>query len=89
MPSIEKAKLILKDPNIEFLFASDETTQQIEEFKTDHAYKFNYVTVENMDALNIAGLPTTFIFNPKSKLVFSEMGYHNGIAKSILIYSPK
>ena len=44
MPFIEKAKLILKDAKIEFLFASDETTQQIEEFKPDHVYKFNYVT---------------------------------------------
>ncbi len=32
--------------------------------------------VENMETLNIAGLPTTFIFNPKGRLVFSEMGFH-------------
>ena len=75
MPSIEKAQKLLKDTNIEFLFASDETTQPIEEFKTEHEYKFNYVTVENMGTFNIAGLPTTCIFNPKGKLVFSEMGY--------------
>jgi len=81
MPSIEKARILLKDKNIEFLFASDETTQQIEEFKTDHEYKFNYVTVENMGALNITGLPTTFIFNPKGKLVFSEMGYRKWDSK--------
>ena len=81
MPSIEKAKLILRDTNIEFLFASDETTEQINEFKTGHEYKFNYVTVENMDALNIAGLPTTFIFNPQGQLVFSEMGYRKWDSK--------
>ena len=75
MPSIEKARELLKGKNIEFLFASDETTEQITAFKTDHDYSFNYVTCENMDALNIAGLPTTFIFNPKGQLVFSEMGY--------------
>ncbi len=81
MPSIEKAQAILKDKNIEFLFASDETTHQIEEFKTDHEYKFNYVIVENMGTLNIVGLPTTFIFNPKGKLVFSEMGYRKWDSK--------
>ena len=75
MPTIQAAIDKLKKENIVFLFASDETTQQIEEFKTDHDYSFNYVTVENMGALNIAGLPTTFIFNPKGQLVFSEMGY--------------
>ena len=81
MPSIERAQEILKDKNIEFLFASDETTHQIEEFKTDHEYKFNYVIVENMGTLNIAGLPTTFIFNPTGKLVFSEMSYRRWDSK--------
>ena len=81
MPSIERAQEILKDKNIEFLFASDETTEHIEKFKTDHAYSFNYVTVENMGTLNIAGLPTTFIFNPTGKLVFSEMGYRRWDSK--------
>ena len=81
MPSIEKAQKILKDENIEFLFASDETTEQIIAFKTDHDYSFNYITCENMGALNIVGLPTTFIFNPKGKLVFSEMGYRKWDSK--------
>lgn len=75
MPSIQKAQDILKNRNIVFLFASDESVEQIENFKAAHDYNFTYVRVENMEELNITGLPTTFIFNPQGKLVFSEIGY--------------
>ena len=75
MPSIQKAQGILKDQNIVFLFASDESPEQIENFKAAHDYMFNYVRVENMEELNITGLPTTFIFNPEGKLAYSEIGY--------------
>jgi len=75
MPSTEKTHEMLKDKNIEFLFASDETAQQIEKFQAKHDYRFNYVRVESLEELNIIALPTTFIFNPDGKLVFSEMGF--------------
>lgn len=75
MPSIEKAMKIVKGENIEFLFASTETIEQIEKFRANHAYLFNFVRVENLEELNIMALPVTFIFNPEGKLVFSEMGY--------------
>ena len=75
MPSIQEAMKRLKDEKIEFFFASDESTEQIEGFKAANNYDFNYVKVENLSELNIMGLPTTFIFNPNGDLVFSEMGY--------------
>ncbi len=75
MPSIQEAMKILKNEKIEFLFASDETTEQIEKFKAAHDYSFNYVKVENLSDINIMGLPTTFIFNPNGELIFSEIGY--------------
>ncbi len=75
MPSIQKAQEQLKNENIVYLFASDEAVEQIEKFKTNHQYPFHYVRAENMEALNIMALPTTYIFNPQGKLVFSEMGY--------------
>jgi thiol-disulfide isomerase/thioredoxin len=75
MPSIQEAMKILKDEKVEFLFASDETKEQIEEFKAAHNYNFNYVRVENLSELNIVGLPTTFIFDANGRLIFSEMGY--------------
>lgn len=75
MPSIQKAMELLKNEDIEFLFASEEDAEQIDAFKSEQGYNFNYVRVENLAELNIIALPTTFIFNPRGKLVFSEMGY--------------
>ena len=75
MPSIKKAKDILKNENIVFLLASDETAEQILQFEKEHNYGFNYVRVQNPEELNVMALPTTFIFNPDGKLVFNEMGY--------------
>lgn len=75
MPSIQKSHDILKNESIVFLLASDETAEQIEKFKNEHDYSFNYVRVENIEELNIMALPTTFIFNPDGELVFSEMGF--------------
>ena len=75
MPSIQKSQDILKNESIVFLLASNETAEQIEKFKNEHKYSFNYVRVANVEELNIMALPTTFIFNPDGELVFSEMGY--------------
>src|SRR5687767_4066512 len=75
MPSIKEAMNKLKDQKVEFFFASDESREQIEEFKKAHDYNFNYVRVENLANLGIMGLPTTFILNRGGELVFSEMGY--------------
>ena len=82
MPTIQNAMELLKDDNIGFLFVSEETTEQIDQFRTGHNYNFNYVRVENLPALNIMVLPTTFIFNPDGKLVFSEIGYRKWDDKS-------
>ncbi|HLF45973.1 MAG TPA: TlpA disulfide reductase family protein [Chitinophagaceae bacterium] len=75
MPSIKTAMEIMNNKDIVFLFASDETVEQIESFKNSHDYNFNYVKAENTEALNIMALPTTFIFAPDGTLAFSEMGY--------------
>ena len=74
MPSIQKLQGILNKEKIIFLFASDESAEQIVDFKSQYSYNFNYVSVQNMPELNIRALPTTFIFSPKGKLVFNESG---------------
>lgn len=74
MPSIAEAQNILKNENIIFLFASDESSEQIEEFANTHGYKFNYVRIENSEEMNVQALPATFIFNSKGNLIFSETG---------------
>lgn len=75
MPTIKKAMDILKNEKIEFLFASDESTEEIRAFETEHSYGLYYTRAGNIEELNIIGLPTTFIFDKDGKQVFSEMGY--------------
>ena len=74
MPSILEAQNILQKENIIFLLASSESVEQIEEFGNTNKYKFNYVRIENGEEMNVQALPTTFIFNRKGNLVFSETG---------------
>jgi thiol-disulfide isomerase/thioredoxin len=74
MPSIENAQDKLKNQNIIFLLASNEDTEQIEKFIKNHSYTFHYVHLENLEALAIQALPTTYIFNREGKLKFSESG---------------
>lgn len=81
MPSIGNAMAGFSDKKIEFFFASNESKEQIEKFKSTHDYPFNYVIVENLEALQIMSLPTTYIFDTQGKLVFSEMGYRKWDAK--------
>ena len=77
MPSIERAQNILRKEEVVFLFASAESAEETRDFRIGHPYKFNYVRIENLEELNIQALPTTFIFNPRGALVFSEMGFRN------------
>lgn len=75
MPSIQKAKEQLKNEEVVFLFASDETKEQIEEFRDANQYDFNFVRINNMEELNIQALPTTVIFDTNGNIKFSEAGY--------------
>jgi len=75
MPSIERAKNILKDRNIEFMVASNESVEQIQGFATKRNLDIHYVQLQNLEELNIPALPTTYIIDPTGELVFSETGY--------------
>ena len=55
--------------------ASNESFDEINEFKKNHPSNLNYVRIVNMEELSMEGLPTTYIYNSKGKRVFAEMGY--------------
>lgn len=74
MPSIQRAQDLLTKKGIVFLFASNESVDQINEFKKEYNYNFNYLRLLNLEELNIQALPTTHIINRKGELVFSETG---------------
>ncbi len=75
MPTLANAQRQLKEEPIVFLFASNETLEQIDRFRSRQSFDFQYVHLTNLEALNILALPTTFIFNPKGERVFAEAGY--------------
>lgn len=85
MPSIEKAQDILQNDNVIFILASNETATEIQEFQNARGYKFNYARIENSEQLGIQALPTTYIFNPDGKLVFSEQGYRKWDEKNNIL----
>lgn len=84
MPFISEAQTFLQKENIIFLMASDESAEQIAEFKNANKFNFNYVRIENSAEMNIGALPTTFIFNGKGNLVFSETGMRKWNAQANL-----
>lgn len=75
MPTIENAQSLLKNKNVVFLLASNESTEQIESFKARRNFQLQFVQVQNFEALNIQALPATFIFSKDGDLVFSEVGF--------------
>lgn len=75
MPAIEKAQNILNTEEIVFLIASSETIEEIDAFKKAHSFNFNYCQIQNSEEFVFQALPTTYIFNAKGDLVFSESGY--------------
>lgn len=77
MPTIRNAMDSLRNENIEFLFASDESAVEIEGFEKKYGYRFNYYRADNIEELAIMVLPTTFIFDKNGKQIYSEVGYHD------------
>lgn len=75
MPSIQEAKKAAKE--VVFLFASNESADQIREFGASQSYDFQYVRVNNLEALGVEALPTTWIFDGTGRLVFDEAGTRN------------
>ncbi len=75
MPSIDSAQKLLSKNGIVFLLASDESPNQIKEFKEHYQFDLDFVRLTNMEELSMVGLPTTYIYNPKGENVFAETGY--------------
>jgi len=75
MPGIAALENNLSGQNIVFFFASDEEVEKIIKFKESRGMTSNFVRVENPEALGIEALPTTFIFDGRGNLIFSEVGF--------------
>lgn len=77
MPTIAAAMETLKDRDIVFLFASSEEPDEIAAFRDRRAFPFDYVHLQNLEALSIDAIPATFIFSPSGDMVFGEEGFRD------------
>jgi thiol-disulfide isomerase/thioredoxin len=74
MPSLQRLSETLGNESIVFLFASEESAEEIETFRLAKNFSMNFLRTGSLTDLNITGLPTTFILNKEGRLIFSEMG---------------
>jgi thiol-disulfide isomerase/thioredoxin len=74
MPSLQRLTEKLRDKNIVFLFASDETTDEIAAFKRSNNYSMEFVKIDDLASLGISAIPATFIYNENGEIVYTETG---------------
>lgn len=75
MPSIDKAREILKDEPIVFIVASDEDMEKIKSYIPKLPYQFQFAhSLTSVFDLDIKALPTTMIINKEGEIVFNEIG---------------
>ncbi|TRX48399.1 TlpA family protein disulfide reductase [Fulvivirga sp. M361] len=73
MPYIEAAARALKEENIVFLLATEESTEKIKSFEQKFGYQLDLVRQKtSLASLDITAIPTTYIYNTKGKRVFAE-----------------
>ncbi len=75
MPDLLEAQKILIKDNYVFLLVSDESQEQILEFKKQANYDFTFLkaTITNA-SLGVYALPTTYIYNEKGQKVDKIVG---------------
>jgi thiol-disulfide isomerase/thioredoxin len=75
MPDLLEAQKILIKDNYVFLLVSDESQEQILEFKKQTNYDFTFLkaTITNA-SLGVYALPTTYIYNEKGQKVDKIIG---------------
>ena len=75
MPDLLEAQKILIKDNYVFLLVSDESQEQILEFKKQANYNFTFLKATKTNAsLGVYALPTTYIYNEKGQKVDKIVG---------------
>lgn len=75
MPSIVKTSELLAKEEVVFLFASDESSEEIEQFEKQYRFHFNYLKADNLSEIGVSAIPVTHLYNPEGKLVHIETGF--------------
>ena len=75
MPDLLEAQEILLKENYVFLLVSDETNEQIQNFKNETNYNFTFLqSLQSLSKSGIYALPTTFVYNENGKEVKKIIG---------------
>ncbi|MDG1527630.1 MAG: TlpA disulfide reductase family protein [Polaribacter sp.] len=85
MPDLLEAQEILSKDNYVFILVSDESKEQIQEFKGKFNYDFTFLrSPESLSNIGIYAMPTTFIFNEKGKKVKEIIGATKWSSKEMI-----
>ena len=85
MPDLLEAQEILSKENYVFILVSDESKEQIQEFKGRFNYDFTFLrSPESLSNIGIYAMPTTFIFNEKGKKVKEIIGATKWSSKEMI-----
>ena len=75
MPGIKKAEEILEEYGYTFLLVSDETLNEISDFKNEWNFDFNFLkSTKSFEALGVYAMPTSYIFDENGKIVETIVG---------------
>ena len=75
MPGIKKAEEILEEYGYTFLLVSDETLDEISDFKNEWNFDFNFLkSTKSFETLGVYAMPTSYIFDENGKIVETIVG---------------
>ena len=75
MPSMKRAEEILKDYGYTFLLVSDETLDEISDFKNEWNFDLNFLkSTKSFETLGVYAMPTSYIFDENGKIVETIVG---------------
>jgi len=75
MPGIKNAEEILEKYGYTFLLVSDETLDEISDFKNEWNFDFNFIkSTKSFETLGVYAMPTSYIFDENGKIVETIVG---------------
>ena len=75
MPGIKKAEEILEEYGYTFLLVSDETLDEISDFKIEWNFDLNFLkSTKSFETLGVYAMPTSYIFDENGKIVETIVG---------------
>ena len=75
MPGIKKAEELLEEYGYTFLLVSDETLDEISDFKNEWNFDLNFLkSTKSFETLGVYAMPTSYIFDENGKIVETIVG---------------